>query len=156
MIRRTVKLLLVDPDQRLLLLRGRDTATGACHWYPVGGGIEADESCDEAAAREAWEETGLEVLPPGRPVWTREARYDYSGRSYDVHETWLHHHVPHFDPAPTMLSDHENESIIGFRWWTAAELRATDDTVFPPDLGDRLERLRLDGFPTTPVDISAG
>lgn len=92
--RRTVKLLLVDPDQRLLLLRGRD-----------------------AASRPAGVDT--------------EAHYDYSGRSYDVHETWLHHHVPQFDPAPTMLSDYENESIVGFRWWSAEELRATDDTVFP-------------------------
>ena len=153
MPRRTVKLLLVDPDRRLLLLRGRDTTTGAHHWYPVGGGIEADESGDEAAAREAWEETGLEGLPPGMPVWTRDAHYEYSGRSYDVHETWLHHDVARFDPAPARLSDYESGSIVGFHWWTVGELRGTGETVFPADLGDRFAQLVRDGFPTTPVDI---
>ena len=153
MTRKTVKLLLVDPDGRLLLIHGRDTVTGATHWYPVGGGIEEGESLDEAAAREALEETGLDELQAGRPVWTREVRYDYSGRAYDVHETWLHHEVPHVDPAPAGLSNFETESIIGFRWWTTADLQATEDSVFPPDLGQRLADLQRDGFPAAPIDI---
>ena len=150
----TVKLLLVDPDGHVLLVRGRDTVTGATHWYPVGGGIEHGESLDEAAAREAREETGVQGLPAGRPVWTRDVRYEYSGRAYDVHETWLHHDVARFDPVPAGLSDFEIETIIGFRWWTAADLRATQDSVFPPDLGERLADLQREGFPEAPVDIS--
>ena len=153
MRRRTVKLLLVDPDGRVLLVRGRDTVAGTTHWYPVGGGIEAGESADDAAAREAREETGIEGLPPGRPVWTREAHYDYSGRAYDVHETWLHLDVPHFDPAPAGLTDFEAESITGFEWWTAEELQRTVDTVFPPDLGARLAALQREGLPESPIDI---
>ena len=153
MPRRTVKLLLVDPDDRLLLVRGRDSADGAHHWYPVGGGIEAGESHHEAAAREAWEETGLEALPAGDTVWTREAHYDHAGRSYDVHETWLRSPVPHFTPMPALLSDLEQESIVGFRWWTADELRMTDDSVFPPDLGERFAQLLVEGCPPTPIDI---
>jgi 8-oxo-dGTP pyrophosphatase MutT (NUDIX family) len=58
--RQTVQLLLVDPDERLLLLHARDPATGVSHWCPVGGGVEPGESLQEAAAREAWEETGLD------------------------------------------------------------------------------------------------
>jgi 8-oxo-dGTP pyrophosphatase MutT (NUDIX family) len=151
--RRTVKLLLVDPDDRLLLVHGRDSADGAHHWYPVGGGIEDGESHHEAAAREAWEETGVEELPAGVTVWTRETRYDHAGRSYDVHETWLRHLVAPFEPAPAQLSDLERESIVGFRWWTADELRTTTDSVFPPDLGERFARLLVDGCPPEPIDI---
>lgn len=153
MTRLTVKLLLVDPDGRVLLVRGRDTVEGTTHWFPVGGGIEDGESPAEAAAREAREETGLDDLPPGRPVWTREARYEYSGRAYDVHETWLHHEVPHFEPTPEDLSDFEAESITGFRWWTTDELARTSDTVFPPDLGERIAGLQSNGFPESPIDI---
>ena len=47
----------------------------------------------------------------------------------------------------------EQESIVGFRWWTADKLRATDDSVFPPDLGERFARLLVEGCPPTPIDI---
>jgi 8-oxo-dGTP pyrophosphatase MutT (NUDIX family) len=151
----TVKLLLVDPDDRLLLVHGRDSADGAHHWYPVGGGIEAGESHHAAAAREAWEETGLAVLPAGDTVWTRRARYDHAGRSYDVHETWLRCPVAHFTPTPTRLSHLEQESIVGFRWWTADQLFATDESVFPPDLGERFARLLVEGCPPAPIDIGS-
>ena len=153
MPRQTVKLLLVAADDRLLLIRSRDSADGAHHWYPVGGGIEAGESTHEAATREAWEETGLDALPDGDTVWTREAHYEHAGRSYDVHETWLRYRVAHFDPEPARLSDLEQDSIVGFRWWTADELRATRDSIYPPDLGERFARLLVDGCPSAPIDI---
>lgn len=153
--RQTVKLLLVDPDGRLLLVHGRDPATGTRHWYPVGGGVEAGESLNEAAIREAWEETGFDRLPVGAQVWTRDVTYIHAGRTFDVHEDWLHHAVAHFDPAPARLTDRESESILGFRWWTADELRATRESVFPPDLGTHLSRLQERGCPAVPIDIGA-
>jgi 8-oxo-dGTP pyrophosphatase MutT (NUDIX family) len=152
--RQTVKLLLVDRDDRLLLIRGRDGATGLTHWYPVGGGIEGDESHHEAAVREAWEETGVELRVGGEPVWTREAQYSFSGSTWDVHETWLRYRVEHFDPAPARLSEHEAESIVGFRWWTADELAASAESVFPAHLGPLYAGLLTDGPPVEPVDIT--
>ncbi len=46
-----------DDVDRLLLVRGADTG----QWGTIGGGIEADESPEDAAKREVLEETGLEV-----------------------------------------------------------------------------------------------
>lgn len=152
-VRRTVKLLLVDSDQRLLLVCGRDTATDLCHWYPVGGGIESGESPAQAAKREAWEETGLEGLADGTPVWTREATYTYSGKTYEVHETWLLYPVEHFDPAPKGLTEYEKESIVDFRWWTVDDLRATRESIYPPTLGDHFASLQMNGHPLIPIDI---
>lgn len=60
-----MKLLLVDERDRLLLIHAKDPRTGSEAWHPVGGGIEAGESLQRAAEREAHEETGLEVLPMG-------------------------------------------------------------------------------------------
>lgn len=155
MPRRTVKLLLLDEQDRLLLIRSRDPATGEECWYPVGGGIEAGETLDQAASRETAEETGLVGLAAGTPVWTRTHTYRHGGREYDVHETWLLICVPHFEPAPAALSDHESSTIQGFRWWRVADLQSTHDTVFPPRLGHHLAALLQDGLPTTPVDITA-
>lgn len=152
-VRDTVKLLLVDSDQRLLLVHGRDTETNVCHWYPVGGGIESGESPAAAASREAWEETGLEGLAEPTPVWTREATYTYSGRTYDVHETWLHYRVEHFEPVPAKPTEYEKQSIVDFRWWAAEELQKARESVYPPDLGERFANLQSTGYPKTPIDI---
>lgn len=148
-----MKLLLTDEHDRLLLVCGRDTQTGAHHWYPVGGGVESGESLQTAAAREAWEETGLSELPEGTPVWTRDVTYTYSGRTVDVHEDWLHVRLNHFDPRPAQLTDDEATSIVGFRWWSAAELQATSESVFPPNLGHLLARLYAERLPAAPIDI---
>lgn len=153
MPRRTVKLLLIDIDDRVLLLHGRDPKDGGAHWYPVGGGIEDGESLQEAAAREAWEETGLKDLPPGAPVWTRDVTYTFGGQAVEVHEDWLHVRVPHFNPQAARLTDYEAASIIGSRWWSAEELQATDESIFPPNLGDLLVQLHDEGAPSSPMDI---
>ncbi|MEU4294099.1 NUDIX hydrolase [Kribbella sp. NPDC026596] len=68
MARLAVKLLLLDEDDRLLLIHARDPRTQAECWYPVGGGVEPGETVQVAAAREAYEETGLVDLPLGLPV----------------------------------------------------------------------------------------
>ncbi|MGZ0151374.1 NUDIX hydrolase [Kribbella sp. WER1] len=151
MLRQAVKLLLLDPDDRLLLIQSRNA--DATYWYPVGGGIEPGESLQQAAAREAYEETGLRDLPTGVHVWWRDHTYEYEDQRYDVHEEWLLHRVNHFEPAPAELTPYESRTILTFGWWHAHELEATQDTVYPPNLGRLLTALLTDGIPRTPVDI---
>jgi 8-oxo-dGTP pyrophosphatase MutT (NUDIX family) len=150
----TVKLLLLDEEDRVLLIRWTDPSSGAQCWYPVGGGVETGESLQQAARREAHEETGLATLPIGSPVWTRDHTYEYDGRTVEVHEDWLLHKVQRFDPRPASLSDYEALSIAGFRWWQADDLSQTGDTVFPPRLGDLLSAMLRDGLPHVPIDIT--
>ncbi len=154
MPRLTVKLLLLDEQDRLLLIHSSDARTGQECWYPVGGGIEPGETAQQAAAREASEETGLVGLSPGVPVWTRDHTYAYDGREVEVSEEWLLHRVQHFDPAPTALSDYESRTIKGFRWWRIDDLTSTAETVYPPRLGDLLSTLLADGVPAIPIDIT--
>ncbi len=110
-----MKLLLLDEDDRLLLIHARDPRTQDVCWYPVGGGVEDGETLQEAAVREAFEETGLVDLPPGVPVWRRDHTYEYYGRVVDVHEEWLMHRIDRFEPAPAQLSEYEVGSILGFQ-----------------------------------------
>ena len=87
-------------------------------------------------------------------MWTRDHTYCYDGRTVEVHEDWLLVPVEHFEPAPTSLSDYEERTLSGARWWRTDELVATSETVFPPDLGVRLAALLAEGPPVTPIDIS--
>jgi ADP-ribose pyrophosphatase YjhB (NUDIX family) len=154
MVRLSVKLLLLDEENHVLLIHAKDPHTREECWYPVGGGVELGETLQQAASREAREETGLKALPEGSPVWTRDHTYRFNGRVMEVHEEWLLHSVQRFDPAPAHLSDYEARSILGFRWWRVEDLMQTADTVYPPRLGQRLSTLLQDGIPPVQIDIT--
>ena len=51
---------LIEDDGHVLLIR-RAVAPRAGYWALPAGYMEADETAEEAAVREAWEETGLEI-----------------------------------------------------------------------------------------------
>ena len=65
-IRNSVKLILLNRNNELLLMRtddeeikNKDGSFNGCFWQMVGGGIEEGETLQEAAYRELYEETGL-------------------------------------------------------------------------------------------------
>ena len=47
----------------------------------------------------------------------------------------------------------ERQFYGGFRWWTAAELVATDEVVYPFRLGDLLSTIVAGGGPAEPVEL---
>jgi 8-oxo-dGTP pyrophosphatase MutT (NUDIX family) len=66
LIRSSIRILLINKDNKLLLMRVVDPSTmligGTAHpvfWCTIGGKIEINESIEQAAYRELYEETGL-------------------------------------------------------------------------------------------------
>ena len=47
----------------------------------------------------------------------------------------------------------ERDLIDDMRWWTHAELAATEDRVFPPGLADLLVEVLADRTPQTPLAL---
>jgi acetyl-CoA carboxylase carboxyl transferase subunit beta len=74
---------ITDGEGRLLLVkRGREPHRG--RWSVPGGRVEPGETLEEAVAREAHEETGLQV-EVGRELWTvRMPTGD--GREFEIHD----------------------------------------------------------------------
>ncbi len=65
--------LILDPEQRILLVRETDPLAGGEFWVPPGGGLEPeDRSVIDCVRREIQEETGLSVATVGRLVYLRE------------------------------------------------------------------------------------
>ena len=53
-------MLVIDADDRVLLLHGFDPARpGEPYWFTIGGGAKPGESLADAAARELLEESGI-------------------------------------------------------------------------------------------------
>jgi 8-oxo-dGTP pyrophosphatase MutT (NUDIX family) len=132
-LRPTVRVLLIDPAGRLLLIRVRALDGGDPVWFIPGGGVEGDETDLEAAVREVAEETGLLDCPVGPEVWRRRAVLDIQGLSYDVRERYFVAYVETFDPVMTGLTPYEQTNVEELRWWSLVELAISRERFVPLD-----------------------
>lgn len=116
-------------DQKILLIHHRKLDK----WLPLGGHIELDEDPEQAALREAKEESGLDVELLGeRPPTTEPGtRALINARFLDIHRiNATHEHIgmiywarPKSGVATLAAEEHHD-----IRWCTAAEL----DALQPP------------------------
>ncbi len=140
------RVLLVDGTGRVLLFRGGDPADPGrgTWWFTPGGGLDAGESAAEGAARELFEETGLRVSPEdlGAPVHAEESEFDFGGRHYVQWQEFFLLAIsdPH-DVDTTGFEQLEVDSIVEHRWWRRADLRSSDQEIYPFGLSELLDRL---------------
>ena len=132
------RVIVLDPDDRVLLFRYDDPPPNGRHWATPGGGLDDGEDYAAGARRELAEETGWMDVPLGREVyeWTRTLG-DANGALRQQHERIF---VARVDVARRPLGEvaamHAHDGIVTWQWWTLAELDATDETVMPPVLAD--------------------
>jgi len=75
--RDAARVLVVDPDWRVLLVRF-EPEPGRRVWSAPGGGLHPGENHVQAARRELVEELGLEVTP-GPWIWSRDEVFSFRG-----------------------------------------------------------------------------
>lgn len=146
-VRQAARVLIFDADARLLLLEALRPDDNHRFWLTPGGGVEPGESFAEAAAREAFEETGLPIFL-GPCVWTRRHLHVWNGRKYDQSEQFFVAHSGHTDVKPVV-----NDAYIqGHRWWSAAEIENSSDDFAPRSIRRLLPALHRGDYPAEPVD----
>jgi 8-oxo-dGTP diphosphatase len=153
-VREAARALVLDPDDRVLLVRFVNPDTGAEFWTTPGGGVDPGESLQGALRRELREETGLDDVEFGPVVWTRREVFPWAGRTLDQREQVVLVRVPAFEPRPQFSREQlAAEAVHEVRWWTLADLEASDATFYPTRLAALLRELIEAGPPAEPIDV---
>lgn len=127
----TVAILVVHED-RVLLIHHRKLN----RWLPLGGHVELDEDPEQAAIREAREESGLDVELSGErpPVTEPGTRALIAPRFLDIHRiSGTHEHIGmiYFARPTGGALELATEEHLDTRWCSSEEL----DTLVPPVSG---------------------
>jgi len=154
--RPTARILLADPDERVLLFSAREP-DGERWWFTPGGGLHRGETVVAGAVRELFEETGIRATEAelGPVVATSSSRWHAvaEGKLFLSAHSYFFLRVasPRIDTGGQ--EELERAMITGHRWWRTAELRAATERVSPPGLAGLMERLLRDGPPRRPVRL---
>jgi ADP-ribose pyrophosphatase YjhB (NUDIX family) len=134
-VRLAARVILLDPDDRVLLMRYDDGPPNGRHWTTPGGGVEEGEEYPAAALRELAEETGwTDVLLLGE-VHRRRFEFEYDGQIVlQTERLFLARTDQRNRPITGVEAMHAVDRIAAWRWWTLAEIEATDEQVWPAGL----------------------
>jgi 8-oxo-dGTP diphosphatase len=153
-IREAVRALMVDQHHRVLLVRFEfPTAT---RWALPGGGLEPGESHAAALHRELEEEVGLVEAVIGPQIWRRLHIVPFLNGEFDGQRERIYLvRCDSFEPEPRLSWEQMNaEFVHELRWWTLAEIAASEAYFVPKDLHSLLAALLHDGPPQEPIDVS--
>ena len=159
-IRPTARLLVIDQQQRILLFQVHDHRPfHAAHpdmtvyWITPGGGVEPHESFEQAAQRELWEETGIQIEAVGSCVWRYERVLHGDSGSVRLQERFFMVSVSTSLVSQTNMFADEHETHRAYHWWPRSELLQSQEAFVPPTLPQALQPL-LDGdIPAAPIDF---
>jgi TDG/mug DNA glycosylase family protein len=151
-LRRAVRALVLDPEDRVLLVRF--DWPNKTVWALPGGGVDSGETLERAIVRELAEESGLREVELGPHIWKRTHWFtDIAGWAGQTEQVYLVR-TDAFEPAPGWTAAQLAAEGIGDQRWFSLEELAEGGRIFAPR---RLSQLARDlvkrGAPATPLDV---
>ncbi|MGW6925199.1 NUDIX hydrolase [Streptomyces sp. NPDC054950] len=150
-VREAARAIVLDADQRILLLRYDE---GGGFWATPGGSLEGGEDHATAILRELGEELGIDetAIELGVHLANRSADHLVGGREVRQVERYFLARVSPADVSPAYATQPDN--IREYRWWTETDLRSTGETVHPRGLADLVAAVAEGRTPRQPVVLT--
>jgi len=148
-IRQSARVVLLNPADEVLLVRVEDTAirnpsqeVPETFWITLGGGLEDEESFEDAVRREVFEETGISAIALGPQLFEREMEIEMRGEMVLARERYFVARVGESAVVFDNVTDAEREVFREHRWWSAGDVVSEDheETLLPPQLPKLLEQ----------------
>ena len=153
-VRQGVRALVLDPNDRILLVRFVNPENDEEFWATPGGGLDPGEELEDGLRRELREETGLEGADIGPVVWRRRHVFPWAGKTLDQSERIALVRTPVFEPRPELTpAQLVEEGVHELRWWTLGELAVSDANFAPRRIVRFLRQLLEEGPPPAPIDV---
>jgi 8-oxo-dGTP pyrophosphatase MutT (NUDIX family) len=151
--RTSVRVILLDAADRVLLLGARDPDDDRTVWFMPGGGVEPGESFIETADRELQEELGVSGLAFTGPVWSRYHDHTWDGRAIQQTEWFLLARTSRpLPPERIRPPGPEGDYFVGAPWLSVEDIRRSTDLIAPRRLAELLPPLLAGHIPTTQVE----
>ncbi|GAB3437054.1 NUDIX hydrolase [Flindersiella endophytica] len=138
----TARALPVNSEGRVLLLNGFDPhRPDEPFWFTVGGAAEDGETLQEAAMRELHEEAGIlvQVEEFSESLGTSTVEFSFGPYAITQDQTFFAVRVGDAEVSFDHMEPIEKDTTLGYRWWNADELEASDVT-YPPELPDVIRK----------------
>jgi ADP-ribose pyrophosphatase YjhB (NUDIX family) len=136
-LRRAGRVIVLDPGDRVLLMRYDDEPPAGRHWATPGGGLNPGESYAAAARRELAEETGWHDITLLGEIHRHVRLIVHGDRAFRQRERLF---LARTGQVRRKLADvaamHASDGIAEWRWWTLAELDTTAELVWPRGLAE--------------------
>ena len=132
-IRRAARIIVISAAQRVLLFRF-DVADRPPFWVTAGGECEPDETFEEAARRELFEETGITADPGAQIARTTPQFVTVEGEPVQADERYF---LIRVEDEAINTANHtalEQKVMTQHRWFTRAELADWPEAIFPERL----------------------
>lgn len=153
--RQAVRALILNPQDKLLLIKIIEPQTKRTFWLTPGGGLHPGESPLVSLRREIFEETGLADFEIGPEVWRRQCHFTWNGATIHQQESFYLVRVTHFEPTARHVPDDvERIAFNGFQWWSAAEIEQSQEAFAPRGLSGLFQALLQNGPPPEPIILT--
>jgi 8-oxo-dGTP diphosphatase len=132
------RLLIIDDQSRVLLFKFEHTQgplSGQRFWATPGGGLDLGETYEQAACREMFEETGLIIGHPGPQIARRITTFQTpDGETVQADERYFLIRTSNPQLSEERWTELEREVMTESRWWSLADLRSTEEQIWPDNL----------------------
>jgi len=134
-VRRASRIFVLDPKARILLFRF-DLVDRPPFWVTAGGECEADESFEQAARRELYEETGIHADPGSQVGRTTPEFVTVEGESVQADERYFLVQVDHEQIDTSGHTALEKQVMTQHRWFDLSALASWPEAIYPENLAE--------------------